>query len=116
MPILGDFAAKYGSFADELGVPMDDLYQALVDSAENTVRYPPLTVIESRPKQQSHSRLIGTWVCLSLLKRLPFLMLGAPVGRQNTAWKTFGFIPTGWTDPSGSTGLPTREASRALEV
>jgi hypothetical protein len=38
------------------------------------------------------------------------------VGRQNTAWKTFGYIPTDWVDPSGSTGLPTREASRALEV
>ncbi|KAL4260361.1 Peptide-N(4)-(N-acetyl-beta-glucosaminyl)asparagine amidase [Pleurotus pulmonarius] len=37
------------------------------------------------------------------------------VGRQNTAWKTFGFIPTAWVDPSGSTGLPTREASRAYE-
>lgn len=50
MPILGDFAVKYGSHADELGVPIDDLYQALVDTAENTVRYPPLTVIKSRPK------------------------------------------------------------------
>ena len=38
MPILGDFAVKYASFADQLGVPMDDLYQALVDTAENTVR------------------------------------------------------------------------------
>ena len=36
MPILGDFAVKYASFADQLGVPMDDLYQALVDTAENT--------------------------------------------------------------------------------
>ncbi|KAL5521115.1 hypothetical protein ACEPAG_9037 [Sanghuangporus baumii] len=79
MPILGDFAVKYGSHAIELGVPMDDLYQALVDTAENT---PP------------------NWYM---------------VGRQNTAWKTFGYIPTDWTDPSGSIGLPTREASRALE-
>ena len=28
---------KYGSRAAELGVPADDLYQALVDTAENTV-------------------------------------------------------------------------------
>lgn len=38
------------------------------------------------------------------------------VGRQNTAWKEFGYIPTNWTDPSGATGLPTREASRTEEV
>ncbi|KAJ7604653.1 glycosyl hydrolase family 92-domain-containing protein [Roridomyces roridus] len=76
---LGDFAVKYGSQADALGVPTDDLYQALVDTAENT---PP------------------DWYT---------------VGRQNTAWKTFGYIPTDWVDPSGSTGLPTREASRAWE-
>ncbi|KAF9562100.1 hypothetical protein CPC08DRAFT_688216 [Agrocybe pediades] len=79
MPILGDFAVKYGGRASELGVPIDDLYQALVDTAENT---PP------------------DWY---------------RVGRQNTAWKTFGYIPTDWVDPSGSTGLPTREASRAFE-
>ncbi|KAI0083758.1 glycosyl hydrolase family 92-domain-containing protein [Irpex rosettiformis] len=79
MPILGDFAVKYANQASQLGVPTDDLYQALVDTAENT---PP------------------NWYM---------------VGRQNTAWKTFGYIPTGWTDPSGSTGLPTREASRAVE-
>ncbi|KAF7377608.1 Glycoside hydrolase family 92 protein [Mycena sanguinolenta] len=76
---LGDFAVKYGSRATELGVPIDDLYQALVDTAENT---PP------------------DWYT---------------VGRQNTAWKTFGYIPTDWVDPSGATGLPTREASRAWE-
>lgn len=79
MPILGDFAVKYRSRAGDLGVSTDDLYQALVDTAENT---PP------------------NWYL---------------VGRQNTAWKQFGYIPTDWTDPSGSTGLPTREASRALE-
>ena len=39
MPILGDFAVKYGQFAGDLGVPTDDLYQALVDTAENTVSY-----------------------------------------------------------------------------
>ncbi|KAJ7300994.1 hypothetical protein DFH08DRAFT_946211 [Mycena albidolilacea] len=37
------------------------------------------------------------------------------VRRQNTAWKTFRYIPTGWVDPSGSTGLLMREASRAWE-
>ena len=37
MPILGDFAVKYGSRAAVLGVPTDYLYQALVDTAENTV-------------------------------------------------------------------------------
>lgn len=37
MPILGDFAVKYGEHAEKLGVPMNDLYQALVDTAENTV-------------------------------------------------------------------------------
>ncbi|KAJ7182732.1 glycosyl hydrolase family 92-domain-containing protein [Mycena crocata] len=76
---LGDFAVKYGSHAGELGVPIDDLYQALVDTAENTPR---------------------DWYT---------------VGRQNTAWKQFGYIPTDWVDPSGATGLPTREASRAWE-
>ncbi|KAF8880515.1 glycosyl hydrolase family 92-domain-containing protein [Infundibulicybe gibba] len=79
MPILGDFAVKYGAFAQTLGVPTDDLYQALVDTAENT---PP------------------DWY---------------RVGRENTGWKTFGYIPTDWVDPSGSTGLATREASRAFE-
>ncbi|KAF9261279.1 hypothetical protein L218DRAFT_1046753 [Marasmius fiardii PR-910] len=79
MPILGDFAVKYSSRANELGVPVNDLYQALVDTAENT---PP------------------DWL---------------RVGRQNTAWKTFGYIPTAWVDPSGATGLMTREASRAFE-
>lgn len=36
MPILGDFAVKYGAYGPQLGVPMDDLYQALIDTAENT--------------------------------------------------------------------------------
>ncbi|KAJ3572733.1 hypothetical protein NP233_g2897 [Leucocoprinus birnbaumii] len=79
MPILGDFAVKYSEFASELGVSVDDLYQALVDTAENT---PP------------------DWY---------------RVGRENTGWKTFGYIPTAWVDPSGATGLATREASRAFE-
>ena len=47
MPILGDFAVKYGSRATELGVPSDDLYQALVDTAENTVSY-SITYARSR--------------------------------------------------------------------
>jgi hypothetical protein len=42
--------------------------------------------------------------------------LCAVVGRQNTAWTLFDYIPTNWTDPSGAVGLPTREASRTLEV
>ncbi|KAF5354327.1 hypothetical protein D9756_007228 [Leucocoprinus leucothites] len=79
MPILGDFAVKYHQSAHDLGVSMDDLYQALVDTAENT---PP------------------DWY---------------RVGRENTGWKTFGYIPTDWDDPSGATGLATREASRAFE-
>lgn len=38
MPILGDFAVKYApKYAEELGVPSDDLYQALRDTAVNTV-------------------------------------------------------------------------------
>lgn len=37
MPILGDFITKYSKYAGALGVPADDLYQALVDTAENTV-------------------------------------------------------------------------------
>ncbi|THH03301.1 hypothetical protein EW145_g6364 [Phellinidium pouzarii] len=86
MPILGDFAVKYGARGSELGVPVDDLYQALVDTAENT---PPNWYMVFCPET---------------------------VGRQNTAWKMFDYIPTNWTDPSGATGLPTREASRTLEV
>ncbi|KAF7798516.1 hypothetical protein EIP86_009737 [Pleurotus ostreatoroseus] len=79
MPILGDFVVKYAEHAATLGVPTDDLYQALVDTAENT------------PEDWYFD------------------------GRQNTAWKMFGYIPTDWTDPSGATGLPTREASRTEE-
>lgn len=37
MPILGDFASKYGKQAQQLGVPPHDLLQALIDTAENTV-------------------------------------------------------------------------------
>jgi hypothetical protein len=37
MPILGDFAVKYGAHVDTLGVPGQDLMQALIDTAENTV-------------------------------------------------------------------------------
>lgn len=39
MPILGDFAVKYGKHASKLGVPIEDLWQALVDTAENTVGF-----------------------------------------------------------------------------
>ncbi|KIK62755.1 glycoside hydrolase family 92 protein [Collybiopsis luxurians FD-317 M1] len=79
MPILGEFAVKYAEQAEELGVPTDDLYQALVDTAENTA---------------------PDWLT---------------VGRQNTAWIMFDYIPTDWVDPSGDVGLPTREASRCYE-
>jgi len=37
MPILGDFAVKYAKHAAELGVNLIDLWNALVDTAENTV-------------------------------------------------------------------------------
>ncbi|KIJ39487.1 glycoside hydrolase family 92 protein [Sphaerobolus stellatus SS14] len=84
MPILGDFAVKYGKNAAQLGVDPADLWQALVDTAENT---PP-----------------NWYTRLSILT----------VGRQNTAWKLFGYIPTDYNDPL-STGLETREASRSLE-
>ena len=47
MPILGDFAVKYADHAKELGVPTDDLYQALVDTAENTVRSPILRALQT---------------------------------------------------------------------
>ena len=63
MPILGDFAVKYSTQAEQLGVPTDDLYQALVDTAENTASVlsripdPPLTMPRS-----SFSLLTGTWV------------------------------------------------------
>ncbi|CAK5262259.1 unnamed protein product [Mycena citricolor] len=76
---VGDFAVKYGAHASKLGVPADDLFQALLDTAQNTP---------------------SDWYT---------------IGRQNTAWIQFGYIPTDWVDPTGSVGLPTREASRALE-
>jgi hypothetical protein len=47
MPILGDFAVKYSSHSTELGVPTDDLYQALIDTAENTVRIPEIDDLSS---------------------------------------------------------------------
>lgn len=63
MPILGDFAVKYGAHAEELGVPMDDLYQALVDTAENTVRFfdhlKPCSLLTG---SRYHSLRIGTQV------------------------------------------------------
>ncbi len=114
MPILGDFAVKYSTFANALGISMSDLYQALVDTAENTVcmMFPYV-----------HPSLHIAFVAPRLVERYP-IMAARPVGlnsrfivgRQNTAWKMFGYIPTNWVDPSGSTGLETREASRAFEV
>ena len=55
MPILGDFAIKYSSHAEELGVSTDDLYRALVDTAENTVSIFYHTLI-------SRTRLINDFV------------------------------------------------------
>ena len=48
MPILGDFAVKYGAYGAQLGVPTDDLYQALVDTAENTVSILSLLIFRNR--------------------------------------------------------------------
>jgi hypothetical protein len=59
MPILGDFAAKYGPRAQELGVPANDLYQALVDTAENTVRYLPNPVSPNIKPAFPASRLVS---------------------------------------------------------
>ena len=118
MPILGDFAVKYGSRARELGVPADDLYQALVDTAENTVRpriLPPLIPM-SKPAHIA-TRLVHGYVPNRTGTLLVFVTsIFTLVGRQNTAWKMFDYIPTDWVDPSGATGLMTREASRTLEV
>ena len=67
MPILGDFAVKYGQQAPKLGVPTDDLYQALVDTAENTVRsyriHRQIADLPEVPCIASH--LTGTWVSKS---------------------------------------------------
>jgi hypothetical protein len=114
MPILGDFAIKYGALASHFGVPTDDLYQALVDTAENTVR---LTVVLTsiNTNELYFSLQTGTEVGIGG-SDVRFMLTQETVGRQNTAWKMFNYIPTDWVDPSGSTGLPTREASRAYEV
>lgn len=115
MPILGDFATKYHQFAAELGVPMDDLYQALVDTAENTVRSKSLDSYKAQSSFASATGLVKRYERLVPFNKLLDITCSL-VGRQNTAWKTFGYIPTDWDDPSGSTGLETREASRAFEV
>ncbi|KAJ6611177.1 glycosyl hydrolase family 92-domain-containing protein [Mycena sp. CBHHK59/15] len=83
---LGDFAVKYAAHAAELGVPTDDLFQ------RSSTRRRTRCVAAAQPPD---------WYT---------------IGRQNTAWKQFGYIPTDWVDPSGATGLPTREASRAYEA
>lgn len=64
MPILGDFAVKYGAFGEELGVPTDDLYQALVDTAENTVSLHTDThlIFKTFLMSRHHSLRIGTLV------------------------------------------------------
>ena len=59
MPILGDFVVKYAEHAAELGVPTDDLYQALVDTAENTVSG---TIFLLGISSLSYSRKTGTLV------------------------------------------------------
>ena len=43
---LSDFVVKYGDRSAELGVPIEDLYQALVDTATNAVI--SLSVMKSR--------------------------------------------------------------------
>lgn len=67
MPILGDFAVKYGQQAPKLGVPTDDLYQALVDTAENTVRSYRIhhQIADSPELPCIASHLTGTWVSRS---------------------------------------------------
>lgn len=46
MHIVSDFAVKYSNYGFELGVPMEDLYQSLVDTAENTVcRFPVIIIL-----------------------------------------------------------------------
>jgi hypothetical protein len=65
MPILGDFAVKYGSISDDLGVPASDLYQALVATAENTVSNTPSpTVLTELIVSVSHQ--IGIEVLISV--------------------------------------------------
>lgn len=59
------------------------------------------------------SRLVYRWVFLKFAFLTKWQVWS--VGRQNTAWKLFGYIPTDYDDPL-STGLETREASRSLEV
>ncbi len=56
MPILGDFAVKYTAHALDLGVSTDDLYQALVDTAENTVSANLYSVHHAH---HAHSHLTG---------------------------------------------------------
>ena len=70
MPILGDFVVKYAEHALELGVPTDDLYQALVDTAENTVCLLPLLCGKSTDVIM-RSRLTGTWVGLLNTNLIP---------------------------------------------
>lgn len=76
MPILGDFAAKYGARAAQLGVDAADVYQALLDTAENTVRLPSSAAAGSA--RHAHpalrSRRTGTEV-----------RMGSFVGRQRGA-------------------------------
>jgi hypothetical protein len=57
MPILGDFAVKYGDQAAELGVDSGDLWNALVDTAENTVSRHSFV-----PRLSSHFAGFLTWV------------------------------------------------------
>jgi hypothetical protein len=60
MPILGDFAVKYAKVAGDVGVDTDDLYQALVDTAENAVRAPPNFICMCLMRQTA-IRLVSRW-------------------------------------------------------
>lgn len=66
MPIVGDFAVKYASRAQDLGVPIDDLYKALVDTAENTVS--PCFVVSLGYRYLKHA-VTSLWLAAKLVSR-----------------------------------------------
>ena len=68
MMCLSDFAEKYASFAEGLGVSTHDLYQALIDTATKTVRILPVVHIVARIYHpSSYSQQIGTSVSFTSL-------------------------------------------------